>query len=88
MLPKMVRPDSKGRITLGHLADGISGYMVTETKDRQIILKPYVEVVAHEKWLLDNKLALKQISQGLKDAAAGRLSEKGSFAKFIDDDIE
>ena len=88
MLPKMVRPDAKGRITLGHLADGVSGYMITETKDHRLILKPYVEVLASEKWLLDNKHALRQVSQGLKDAAAGRISEKGSFAKFVDDDIE
>ena len=40
MLPKMVRPDAKGRITLGHLAKGVSGYTVTETSDHKIILAP------------------------------------------------
>lgn len=82
---KIVRPDAKGRITLGRLAAGVSGFAVSETKDHKIILEPYVEVPAYEKWLLSNKEALKKVNQGLKDAKSGRLSEKGSFAKFIDD---
>lgn len=88
MLHKMVRPDAKGRITLGHLADGVSGFFVTKTSDHKIILEPYAEIPAKEKWLFDNKDALKKVKQGLKDAAAGHLSEKGSFAKFLKDDIE
>jgi hypothetical protein len=85
---KIVRPDSKGRVTLGHLASGVSGYTITETKEHKLILEPYVEIPARERWLFDNKAALKKVESGLKDAAAGRLSEKGSFAKFSDDDIE
>ena len=85
---KIVRPDAKGRVTLGHLADGVSGYTITETKEHKLILEPYVEIPARERWLLNNKTALKKIERGLKDAAAGRLSRKGSFAKFSDDDIE
>ncbi len=88
MLPKMVRPDSKGRITLGHLADGVSSFSITETSDHKIILEPYTEIPASEKWLFTNKKALKKVEQGLKDAASGRLSDKGSFAKYADDDLE
>jgi len=76
MLPKMVRPDSKGRITLGHLADGVSRYVVSETKDHKIILIPYTEIPAHEKWLLNNKKVLNKVNQGLKEAAMGRISER------------
>jgi len=88
MLLKMVRPDSKGRITLGHLADGVSGYALTVTPDHKIILAPYAEIPAGEKWLFSNKEALKSVAQGLQDAAAGHVSERGSFAKFVDDEIE
>ncbi len=88
MLPRKVRPDAKGRITLGHLTDGVSGYIVNTMQDHKIILTPYVEIPASEKWLFNNKQALKKVEQGLKDAAAGNVSEKGSFAKFVDDDIE
>jgi len=84
----MLRPDSKGRITLGHLADGISGFSVTKDKDNRLILEPYTEIPAREKWLFNNKLVLNKVKQGLEDAASNRFSEKGSFAKYVDDDIE
>jgi len=44
MFRKMVRPDSKGRITLGRLAAGISGFSVTVDKGNKIILEPYAEI--------------------------------------------
>lgn len=85
MQVKMLRPDSKGRITLGHLADGVSGFALTQTKDHKIILEPYSEIPTREKWLFDNKLAMKKISDGINDATAGRVVKKGSFARFIND---
>lgn len=88
MTLRMVRPDSKGRITLGRLAEGISGFTVTETEDHKIILEPYAEIPAREKWLFSNTLALGKVKQGLKEAKEGKVSKKGSFAKFADDDIE
>lgn len=88
MLPKMVRPDSKGRILLGARTRGISGYAVSETSDHKIILEPYTEIPAKEKWLFNNKVALKKVKQGLKDAAVGKLIDQGSFAKYATDDQE
>ena len=54
----------------------------------KITLESYTEIPVREKWLFDNKSALKKIDQGLKDAASDRVSEKGSFSKFADDYIE
>ncbi len=88
MIIRKVRPDAKGRITLGSLATGVSCFTVTETKNHKIILEPYAEIPAREKWLFDNKTALKQVKKGLKDAAAGKVSKRGSFAKYVDDEIE
>ncbi len=85
MLVKMLRPDSKGRITLGHLADGVSGFTLTQTKDHKLILEPYSEIPLREKWLFDNKSALKKVQQGLEDAANGDLVDRGSFAEFLDE---
>lgn len=86
MMTKMLRPDAKGRIALGRLAEGVSGFLVTVTAEHNIMLEPYSEVPAREKWLFNNKPALKQVKQGLKDAKAGRVSTRGSFATFIDDE--
>ena len=87
-MQKIVRPDAKGRITLGRLSKGVSGYVITETEDHKLILTPYIEIPAREKWLFENKTALKKVQKGLQDAAEGRVVKKGSFAKFADDEIE
>lgn len=83
MLSKMLRLNSKGRITLGRWADGFSRFSVTKDKDNRIILEPYIEIPAREKWLFDNKLALKKVKQGMKDTEK-HLFKKGSFAKYND----
>lgn len=97
MMPKMkkmsihikrVRPDGKGRITLGKLAEGISGFDISVDELGRIFLEPYTEIPAREKWLFDNKTALQKVSKGLEDLAAGRLSSRGSFSHFTDEDID
>lgn len=79
-----VRPDSKGRISLGILAKGVSSYNIIKESDR-IILEPNVEIPAREKWLWENKAALAKVKKGLEDSAAGRTKSRGSFAKFADE---
>lgn len=49
------------------------------------ILEPNVEIPAREKWLWENKDALQQVKQGLRDSAAGKVISRGSFVKFADD---
>jgi hypothetical protein len=41
---KILRPDSKGRITLGKLAENVSGFEVEVKDDGIIILTPLVEI--------------------------------------------
>ena len=77
-----LRPDAKGRITLGKLAEGVSSYRARRQKDGKIVLEPFVEIPADEQWLYDNKEALASVKQGLADAKAGRLVSLGSFAKY------
>lgn len=83
-----VRPDAKGRITLGELAKGISGFDVSLDASGRIILEPYAEIPAREKWLFDNKMALKKVTKGLDDYTKGHVSKRGSFAQFIDEDVD
>lgn len=83
---KKVRPDAKGRIFLGALADGVSSYTITKDQHDRIILEPNVEIPAKEKWLWENKTALQQVKKGLQDSAASRTKSRGSFSKFVDDD--
>ena len=82
-----IRPDAKGRIFLGKLAEGVSSYTVIKDHGR-IILEPNVEIPAKEKWLWDNKTALKQVQKGIEDSGAGKTKSRGDFLQFVDDDEE
>lgn len=85
---KKVRPDSKGRITLGKCAAGVSGYAMKERADGSILLEPLMEVPAREAWLYNNKEALASVKRGLKQSAEGKTKSLGSFAKYLEDDDE
>jgi hypothetical protein len=77
-----LRPDAKGRITLGKLADGVSSYRARRMPDGKIVLEPFVEIPAEERWLWENKEALAAVKKGIADAKAGRLVSLGSFRKY------
>ncbi len=80
-----VRPDAKGRVTLGDLAKGVSSFTVIQGENHQIILEPFVEIPASEKWLYTNKEALEKVKKGLQDAASGKTKTLGSFSKYKDE---
>ncbi len=81
-----LRPDSKGRITLGKLAEGVSSFRAHRQKDGRILLEPYGEIPLSEPWLEHNPEALAAVERGLADVAAGRTVYLGSFAKYADDE--
>lgn len=85
---QQLRPDSKGRITLGKLAEGVSSFRARRTDDGSIILEPFTEIPAREKWLFDNPSALGAVKAGLEQAAAGKTRSRGSFAKYADESID
>lgn len=86
--PFAVRPDSKGRITLGKLANGISSFLVSRDKSGRLVLEPRVEIPARERWLFANKEALSDVRQGIEDAEEGKLKSEGSFSKYIKEENE
>ena len=83
-----VRPDAKGRITLGKLAEGVSSFTVSEQPGGGLLLEPMVEIPAREKWLFENKAALSSVKRGLAQSAKGELRSRGTFAKFADEKDE
>lgn len=82
---KRVRPDSKGRITLGKRTREFSGYTLKEATDGTILLEPLVELPAREAWLFNNKEARASVEKGLKESAKGKTKSLGSFAKYLDE---
>jgi len=83
---KTLRPDSKGRVTLGNLAAGASSFRAYVDQAGNIVLEPQVEVPAPEAWLWRNAAALASVRRGLADSAAGRVVDLGSFAQFANED--
>jgi len=83
-----IRPDAKGRIALGALARGVSSFQATVDSEGRIILEPFAEIPAREKWPFDNKEALNAVREGIAQSAAGKTRSRGSFAKFADDPID
>lgn len=81
-----VRPDSKGRITLGKLAEGVSSFLVSQQPGGGFLLEPMVEIPAREKWLYENKSALKSVKTGIAQSAKGDVLSRGSFARFARDE--
>ncbi|MDX2050055.1 MAG: hypothetical protein SFT93_02620 [Rickettsiaceae bacterium] len=62
----ILRPDSKGRITLGEIANNVSIYRVTVEGNGKIILEPYTEIPLSEKWIFENKELLEKVVQQIK----------------------
>lgn len=83
-----IRPDAKGRITLGKLAKGFSSFRATQDPEGRIILEPFTEIPAREKWLFDNKIALSTVHEGLEQSAQGKIRSRGSFAQYANDKID
>ncbi len=86
--PRTVHPDAKGRIALGSLAKGVSSFHVSNDKEGRIILEPFVEIPAREQWLFKNKAALQQVRKGLGDSAIGKVSKRGDFSTYAEEEIE
>ena len=66
-----VRPDSKGRITLSKLTEGISSFNVSKDEDGRILLEPMVEIPAREKWL-DSLTLSRRLPAREETLASGR----------------
>ncbi len=84
----IVRPDSKGRISLGKYAKGVSSFVLEMGRDHQIVLKPQVEILAREKWLFENSAALRSVIAGIEQAKQGKTKKRGSFSKYAEDELD
>ncbi|MBL0942178.1 MAG: hypothetical protein IBJ00_05595 [Alphaproteobacteria bacterium] len=81
---KLLRPDSKGRLSLGALAKDISSFKVRVDKEtHEIVLTPYTEIPFKEKWLFENETAMKSVKTGLKQSLKGEVKDRGSFREQV-----
>jgi len=85
-IANILRPDAKGRISLGKLAQGVSGFKVHQDEVHRIILIPLVEIPAREQWLLKNKEALSSLKESIKQSEKGQVESLGSFSAYLNDE--
>ena len=79
-----LKPDNKGRITLGKLLDGVISVRVTVENDGRIVLEPFTEIPVKEAWLYENREALEKVRTGVRQVAERNVSYLRSF---VDDDV-
>lgn len=85
--PKLLRPDSKCRISLSKMSEGISSFQaIYDEETHKILLEPYAEIPLQEMWLFENEEALQSVRKGLAQSSKAQLVTKGSFAKFLNDE--
>jgi len=59
----ILRPDSKGKINISDLAQGVSSYKVVIGENGILTLHPYVEIPFGDKWIFDNKELLEKFKE-------------------------
>jgi hypothetical protein len=86
-----VQLDSKHRVSLGNFLSEeerahLSSFRVYRQDDGKIVLDPLIEVSARDHWIYKNPKALSSLMEGIEDAKAGRIKDRGSFAKYAKED--
>ena len=90
--------DSRKRIVLTKALEAIGRIVGGESKDLrftvacneagQILLTPEVTLPVHEAWLYKNKEAYQSIMRGIEQAKRGKVRSLGSFANYVDGDVD
>ncbi len=89
--------DSRNRVALTKAVEALRRrfgsverlhFAVMCNKDGQILLVPETTIPLREAWLYQNRAALKSVLKGIEQAERGKLLDRGSFARHVDDNIE
>ena len=71
--------DSRNRLTVGELVQGLKRVRVYKNKLGEILIKPVVEIPASELWLFQNKEAFESVQKGLKEMSEGKISKTKAY---------
>lgn len=82
-----IQMDNKFRVCLGNFLSKeernlLSSFRVYRQEDGKIVLDPLIEIPAREHWIYKNPEALASLMRGIEDLKAGRIKDRGSFAKY------
>lgn len=62
----ILRPDSKGKLNIGELAQGVSSYRVVISENGILTLYPYAEVPFSDRWIFEDKELLEKFKNDNK----------------------
>jgi hypothetical protein len=83
---KSVKPDAKKRVVLPkELVGEDITFHIYSNELGQILLDPQVTIPASELWVFQNKDVLASLDKGMAEAKSGKVTKRGSFAKYIND---
>lgn len=75
------RIDASGRINLGKEFAN-KQVLVTRTEEGDFTITPVAVIPERELWLWKNPERLRQVSEGLRESAAGQTQDLGSFLEY------
>jgi hypothetical protein len=67
--------DSRSRLTVGELVQGLKRVRIYKNKLGEILIKPVVEIPVSELWLFQNKEAFESVQKGLKEMSEGKIAK-------------
>ena len=62
----ILRPDSKGKLNIGDLAQSVSSYRVVIGEHGVLTLYPYAEIPFSDKWIFEDKELLEKFKNDNK----------------------
>ena len=85
-ISKSVKPDTRKRVILPKelVSEDVVFHIYTNASG-QILLDPQVTIAASELWVFENKNILASLDKAMDESRNGKVTKRGSFAKFIDD---
>jgi hypothetical protein len=83
----VIRPDSRRRVSLPRslVKEGVS-FQIWVNSEGQILLEPQVTIPASELWVFENKEILASLDKAAFESINGQTVNRGSFAKYIEDE--
>ena len=66
--------DERNRLTIGEILKGCKRIRLYQNDSGEVLLQPIVEIPASELWLFQNPEAIRDVREGLRDAAQGNVS--------------
>lgn len=82
-----IKLDSRNRLSLTKIAKNIAQFYKVTIQGNKIILEPIREMPEEAHWLFDqgNEHLLEELKKALKEKGS---IDRGSFAKYLDDEAE